>query len=37
MRTVAELAVATGIGPAQLLELDGDWIATLADVLAERK
>ena len=33
---IAELAVETSISPRELLELDGEWLATMLDVLQER-
>lgn len=33
---IAELSVETSISPRELLELDGTWLATMLDVLAER-
>jgi hypothetical protein len=37
MRAVASLAIATGISPLDLVEAGPDWIATLIDVVNERK
>ena len=36
MRTVAELSIETGIDPDRLLDLGGDWIMTMIDVLDKR-
>lgn len=36
MRTAVELAVATGIDPGVIAQLDGDTFATLLDVVIER-
>jgi len=33
---VAELAVETSISPRELLELDGEWLTVMVDVLEER-
>jgi hypothetical protein len=33
---IAELAVETSISPRELLELEGEWLATMLDVLEER-
>jgi hypothetical protein len=37
MRSVVELAVATGISPRELSQLDADTLATLVDVITTRK
>lgn len=36
MRTVAEVAVETGIDPVSIANLGADWIATLIDVINAR-
>jgi hypothetical protein len=36
MRTVAAIAVETGIPVADLVNLSGDWLETLVDVINER-
>jgi hypothetical protein len=33
---IAELAVETSISPRELLELEGEWLSTMVDVLQER-
>lgn len=37
MRSVVELAVATGISPREIAQLDADTLATLVDVVTSRK